>query len=98
MRPLCVLALLLGCTAVLAERIDPSKAKADGDLLWYDIRELGVEGQGFAPKDFAAPFDRLPAKAEKAVRKDVWSLSRHSAGLCVRFVSDATAIHARWTL
>ena len=28
----------------------------------------------------------------------MWDLSRHSTGLCVRFVTDATAIHARWTV
>ena len=41
---------------------------------------------------------RLPAKAEGVVRKPVWDLSRNSAGLCVRFVTDATEIHARWAL
>ena len=41
---------------------------------------------------------RLPGKAEGVVRPPVWSLSRHSAGLCARFVSDAKEIHARWTL
>jgi hypothetical protein len=28
----------------------------------------------------------------------VWDLSRHSAGLCGRFVTDAGSIHVRWTL
>jgi hypothetical protein len=32
------------------------------------------------------------------VRKPVWNLSRQSAGMCVRFVTDADAIWARWTL
>ncbi|MFT4590089.1 MAG: hypothetical protein ACI9VS_003199 [Candidatus Binatia bacterium] len=78
--------------------IDASKAKADKDgvTLWHDIRLLGVEGQGWS--DVKAPFDRLPAKSEKVVRRAVWSLSRHSAGMAVRFVTDATTIHARWTL
>ncbi|MCH8830825.1 MAG: hypothetical protein IID45_14715, partial [Planctomycetes bacterium] len=80
------------------ERINPAKAKlkAGEKIGWYDIRLLGVEGQGW--KTTAAPFDRLPAKAEKIARKPVWSLSRHSAGLCVRFVTDATTLNARWTL
>ncbi|HEY8505136.1 MAG TPA: SGNH/GDSL hydrolase family protein, partial [Gemmataceae bacterium] len=85
-------------TARADENLDPSLAKADADgaILWYDIRHLGVEGQGW--KETKAPFDRLPAKAEKVVRGPVWGLSRHSAGLCVRFATDATALHARWTL
>ncbi len=78
--------------------IDPSTAKPDekGNVLWYDVRPLGIEGQGWT--DTKAPFDRLPAKAEKMVRPPVWSLSRQSAGLYVRFVTDSPSIQARWSL
>lgn len=78
--------------------IDPSTAKVDPatGVHWYDVRPLGLEGQGWT--DLKAPFDRLPAKAEKTARPPVWGLSRNSTGLCVRFVTDATTIHARWTL
>ena len=80
------------------EAIAPSTAKPDekGEVLYYDVRPLGIEGQGWA--DVESPFDRLPTNAKPRVRPDVWKLGRHSAGLCVRFDSDATAIHARWTL
>lgn len=80
------------------EVIDRSQAQADpeGALLWYDARLLGVEGQGWT--ETKAPFDRLPAKAEGVVRSPVWNLSRHSAGLACRFVTDAPEIQARWTL
>jgi lysophospholipase L1-like esterase len=40
----------------------------------------------------------LPAKAEGIVRPPVWSLSHHSAGIAVRFKTDATKIHAKWSL
>ena len=104
MRSACRLALAAASLCCLfpaaraADVIDPARAKPDdkADLLWYDIRLLGVEGQGW--KDTKAPFDRLPAKAEGKVREAVWGLSRHSAGLCVRFVTDATAVHGRWEL
>ncbi|SVD96501.1 uncharacterized protein METZ01_LOCUS449355, partial [marine metagenome] len=41
-------------------------------------------------------FDRFPAKAQKTVTKSVWGLSRHSAGMMVRFKTDADTIHAKW--
>jgi lysophospholipase L1-like esterase len=67
-----------------------------GTNLWFDIRQLNVEGRGWNDtKDF---YDRLPAKAEGVVRQPVWDLSRNSAGICVRFVTDATSLHARWAL
>jgi hypothetical protein len=71
-------------------------SRADGSLLWFDIRQLGVEGRGW--NDTEAFYDRLPARAKDTVREPVWALSRNSAGMCVRFVTDATAIHARWAL
>ncbi len=93
-----IVGLVLSSIASTAAVIDAAKAKPgkEGRLDWYDIRELGVEGQGWS--DVKAPFDRLPARMEKVVRPPVWSLSRHSAGMAVRFVTDAPEIHARWTL
>jgi lysophospholipase L1-like esterase len=74
----------------------PAPIRADGTNLWFDIRQFGVEGRGWNDtKDF---YDRLPAKAEGVVRKPVWDLSRNSAGMCVRFVTDATTIRARWAV
>src|SRR5690348_5779479 len=96
-----VLAVLCSASAAplrAAETLDRSQAKssADGLLLWYDLKSLPIEGQGWS--DTKAPYDRLPGKAEGVVRPPVWGLSRNSAGLCARFVSDAQKIHARWTL
>ncbi len=78
--------------------LDPGLAKAEpgGETLWYDLRHLDVEGRGWT--DTKAPYDRLPARAEGRVREPVWNLSRHSAGMCARFVTDAPAIQGRWTL
>ncbi|HXK61635.1 MAG TPA: SGNH/GDSL hydrolase family protein [Acidobacteriota bacterium] len=65
-------------------------------VVWTDIRTLGVEGKGWT--DTKSFYDRLPARAEGVVRDPVWKLSQNSAGLCVRFVTDAQAIYGRWTL
>ena len=75
---------------------DPLQFQEQASIRWYDIRQLGVEGQGWT--DNKSPYDRLPAKAEGKVRDAVWNLSRDSAGMCVRFQTDAETIHARWTL
>ena len=66
------------------------------ELSWTDARALKLEGQGWS--EVKSPFDRLPAKAEGVVRGPVWSLSRDSAGMCTRFVTDSTEISCRWTL
>jgi len=80
------------------ERLDPNLGNVDASagLAWYDARELVVEGRGW--QDTAEFYDRLPARAQGIVRAPIWNLSRHSAGMCVRFQTDAMAISARWVL
>jgi lysophospholipase L1-like esterase len=91
-----VLAVLPCWLLLVAANAQISSNAAPEKILWSDIKSFDVEGRGWSDtKDF---YDRLPAKAESVVRKPVWDLSRNSAGLCVRFVTDATTIHARWAL
>ncbi len=75
---------------------DSVQPKVEEGLAWYDVQQWGVEGRGWS--ETKRYFDRLPAKAEGVVRGPVWSLSRHSAGMCVRFATDATEVHARYEL
>lgn len=86
----------ISVAALTAPAVREAIQETEDAIRWTDIRTLGVEGQGWA--DTKGPFDRLPARAEGIVREPVWQLSRHSAGLCVRFVTDSPEIHARWTL
>jgi len=85
-------------TASAIERLDPNFAAKDasGEWLWYDAAGLTVEGKGWTDTDRF--YDRLPARAKETVPPAVWSLSRHSAGMVVRFVTDSTKIAARWTV
>lgn len=78
--------------------IDASQATTvqDSPRQWYDISLLDLEGQGWS--DVKSRYDRLPAKALGVVREPVWNLAQNSAGLCARFVTDATVISARWSL
>jgi len=63
---------------------------------WRNARDLGVEGKGWA--DTENDYERFPAKAKGVVPENVWERSRCAAGLCAHFETDATAIHAKWTL
>jgi len=69
---------------------------ADNGLHWYDVRQWGVEGKGWSATE--SYFDRLPAAAQAVVRPPVWYLSRMSAGLAVRFQTNAAAISVRYHL
>ena len=65
-------------------------------ITWTDGKALHVEGQAWEATD--SPWDRLPARAEGIVRKPVWSLSRQSAGIIIKFRTDASEIHVKWDL
>ena len=81
-----------------AESIAPQNGKADPDstTVWYDCKLLTVDGKGWT--DTETYYDRLPAKAKETVRAAVWNISHNTAGMCVRFTTDATSIQVRWTL
>ena len=68
----------------------------NNNLLWHDLTTLGIEGKGWT--DTRNFYDRLPARAEGSVPGPVWNLSLNSAGICARFTSNATELHARWAL
>lgn len=100
------MAALVGCQtmpkpAPVAQpaRVESSKGvpSADAKTTWYDALDIGVEGRGWTD-GLKHPYDRFQAEAEGKIPDPVWSLSHHSAGMSVRFMSDSPYISARWSL
>ncbi|HRE06455.1 MAG TPA: SGNH/GDSL hydrolase family protein [Opitutaceae bacterium] len=84
-------------------RMDPAMAasKAAKDevaLQWHDVTTWGAEGREWPERKRLRWFDRLPAEAEGRVTNNVWNLSRDSAGMMVRFKTNAPAIHVHYKL
>lgn len=82
-------------------KLDPEMAadkKAGDGLQWHDVTTWDVEGRILPDQERLRWFDRLPASAQQSVTGAVWNLSRHSAGMMVRFKTDATAIHVDYKL
>jgi hypothetical protein len=87
------------CAAgLLLRRSAPAADPADEQLTWHDVTTWGVEGRGWETLERKRYFDRLPAKADGVVRPPVWDLSRHSAGMAVRFQTNARTIHVDYEL
>jgi lysophospholipase L1-like esterase len=77
-----------------------SFAQEASSIIWWNPSQHSfpvIEGQ-FWPNDVADPYDRLPASAKNTVRDQVWSLSKHAAGLMIRFRSNAEKIEVRYTV
>ncbi len=80
---------------------DPAKVvkkTAADNLEWHDVTKWGVEGRILPGQERLRWFDCLPASAEKTVTPAVWNLSRDSAGMMVRFKTDAAAISVHYKL
>jgi lysophospholipase L1-like esterase len=92
--------LCLVCAAIFAAAgvvgAENAKPQPADQTVWRDCKQLGVEGKGWT--DTLSFYDRLPADAQGKAPASVWSLSHLSAGLCVRFTTDAPSIQVRWTL
>lgn len=69
---------------------------SSADIEWADVRDWGIEGKGFEQTE--AYFDRLPSQAKGRVPDSVWGLSKHSAGMMVRFQTDSPEIHVDFSL
>ncbi|WP_051160081.1 SGNH/GDSL hydrolase family protein [Cyclobacterium qasimii] len=63
-------------------------------IVYWDASNFEILGA--LPKNES--YRRLPAQAKKEVRPAVWSLSRNSAGVSIRFSSNSSTIKIRWTL
>ena len=68
----------------------------EGDIVWYEARNLTVDGKGWTNTE--SFYDRLPIYAKNMVRSSVWYLSHDAAGLNVRFKTNADSIYIEWTV
>lgn len=89
-----------GTTHRLAAQGTPAVPTAPPEpaLSWHDVTQWGVEGRAWPEMPRRRWFDRFPAQAESTVTPAVWGLSRASAGMLVRFRTDAAEIWASYTL
>lgn len=103
---LCLACVSFSATAVAqptpdVATLDPAMAASatvEDGVAWYDVTQWGVEGRILPDEPRERWFDRFPAAAQSSVTPNVWSLSRDSAGMMVRFQTDATAIHVHYHL
>lgn len=66
----------------------------EGDWEWRDAAGWPLHGRGWSAG--IATWGRLPDAAQAIVRPDVWTLSRHSAGLHYEFSTDSPDVGVQW--
>ncbi|MEQ9438824.1 MAG: SGNH/GDSL hydrolase family protein [Cyclobacteriaceae bacterium] len=93
----CILLFLFNCAAliVVAQGNDEEKKAT---LTYYGRGFFLLEGSVIADSLKESPYDRLPLSYKEKVREPVWNLSKSSAGISVRFLSNSSSIHVKWTV
>lgn len=71
---------------------------AQQQLTWLNPLESEQENVVHGKAGSERVFARLPPALKTQVREPVWRLSRHSAGVKLRFLSDAKSIQVRYTV
>ena len=89
-----IILFIISLSTAAEIKSDQGVADADGKTVWYDGKLLTIEGKGW--QDTKSYYDRVPAKAEGEIPKHVWGLSHHSAGMNLRFSTNADTIKVRW--
>ncbi len=72
--------------------------KSVNNARYYDHSHFLIEGTAFADSARESLYDRFPISVKNKVREPVWSLSRNSAGVSIRFFSNSTTIRVKWEL
>jgi len=95
-----VILLLIGSSLGLAQTAKPPAAAAEPKLTWYDAATLDwqPEGKAWLGEERQRFFDRFPTAAEATVPPTVWNLSRDSAGMVLRFKTNAESIWVHYKL
>ena len=60
----------------------------------------GKDSQGLVEnhEERKFPFQRLPQRYEKSLRKEVWKLSENSAGVSISFKTNSPELSVKWTV
>jgi hypothetical protein len=72
--------------------------KATNKAKYFNHTYFLIEGTTFTDSVKESLYDRFPVSYKDKVREAVWSLSRHSAGITVRFFSNSTSVRVKWEL
>lgn len=94
---------LVGLVAIMLVASNVFAQKAS-ELVYTDVAQLikdgtvQILGKGFDNGADSLLFSRLPADVKGRIRKSVWDLGRNSAGIAIRFSTNAKCIGAQWTL
>lgn len=67
-------------------------------MKFFGIDSFLIEGSSINSSLKDSPYDRLPLASKNLVRKEIWDLSKNSAGISIRFITNSSSITVKWLL
>ena len=67
---------------------------ASAQIVYHDAAQFPLYGK--ATQETLTRYERLPAKLQDTLRKELWDLGRNSAGQTIRFRTNSTTIKVKW--
>mgnify|MGYP003347239636 FL=1 len=80
--------LFLFCTSISAQEIDQTK--------YFGKEHFLIEGTIVEEDLKESPYDRLPVSYKQLVRAPIWNLSKSSAGVSIRFLTNTSNLKVKW--
>ena len=75
-----------------------SQQDQQAEIKYYNLDHFLIEGTDIPVSEKESPYDRLPISYKDKVRTAVWNLSKSSAGITVRFLTNSSKIKAKWSV
>ena len=86
--------IALFLSGILSIFLIASGAETSDTIQFHDGQEFTIIGRFHSEKTYT----RFPAKYENTLRKEVWGLGQHSAGISIRFRTNSPFINVRWSV
>lgn len=82
---------------ILSASLAISSLTAFAGINWVSADSLPLLGKCIDPASAAMRYQRLPDSLEHIVKRaDLFRLGRNTAGMAIRFTSDAPSVHVKW--
>ncbi len=67
-------------------------------MKFFGIESFLIQGTSINSSLKDSPYDRLPLSSKNLVRKEIWDLSKNSAGISIKFITDSQSVTVKWLL
>ncbi len=93
---LVIILIFTGTSGIISAQ--DNNLRQEGKIKFYNKAHFLIEGTTFPDSVKENSFDRFPLSTKEKVRPTIWNLSKASAGISIRFLTNSSSISVKWEL